>query len=136
MSPPAGPVVIGASGSLAALRAASAAVRVYGDQATYLVVAAVSGADLLAEANRRVDDTVHALGVPARRIATVGDPAAVLCRVAADHGARALVIGVTVGSDHRRRPVASRVMRDARCPVFVMGTASSTRDSVAVAEGD
>lgn len=136
MNPPAGPVVIGASGSLAALRAASAAVRVYGDDASYLVVAAVSGADLLGEANRRVDDIVHALGVPARRIVTVGDPATVLCRVAQDHGASALVIGVTVGADHRRRPVASRVMRDAPCPVFVMGTEPSPNEAVSVGEAE
>ena len=116
-----GPVVVGASGSLAALRAASGAVGLYGDDASYLVVAAVPEAESLDEANRWVDDTIHALGRPARRMATVGDPASVLCRVAHDHRAIALVIGVTVGPGHRRRPVASRVMRDARCPVFVMG---------------
>ena len=115
-----GPVVIGASGSLASLRAASRAVGLYGDHASYLVVAAVPDAESLGDANRWVDDTIHALGRPARRMATVGDPASVLCRVAHDHSATALVIGVTVGPGYRRRPVASRVVRDARCPVFVM----------------
>ena len=79
------------------------------------------------EAVKVLERTVAALGADADRLVAHGEPAAEICRVAADGGYDVVVVG-SHGSGVVRRvllgSVSDQVMRHAPCPVLVVREAS------------
>lgn len=120
-------VVIGVSGSVASLRAATIAGSSYGPRHRYLVVTVVptSGDGPCELAHRHAVDGARAAVHPAHTLVTPGDPAAVLCTMAADTGAAVLVIGSREGDGRHHRPVAAAVLAAATVPVLVVATPKS-----------
>jgi nucleotide-binding universal stress UspA family protein len=75
------------------------------------------------DAEAAIDSVVRRLGIDARRVITIGDPATEICRVASEQRADVVVIG-SRGHGWLQRlllgSVSTHVVRHARCAVLVL----------------
>lgn len=85
-------------------------------------VTAVGGETETAAALRaRVEELAVEYGVDATFVATLGEPAAALARIAAERKADAVVVGASTAPMHRFfGSTAARVIRHCACPVTVV----------------